>query len=300
MILRFLINIICCLVLATQAHAIDQPLDLGAHENALSPKVSQNDVLSPAAKQLAEQLGILGNIEKLHEWRNKPAASVSDSQFLQNKQVILQNIILAMLEVRATSAQIAYDIFEAGQLQNFMQDRRDKQIKANSIANFVSGGVSEILGGSFQISPKIGIDRTGNILEVVGGAMQTGLSTIALRQAGGEKKRVTQGDNMLAPLFDPINQANNKYPIDVWRYVNSNPPGEKETRRTLLVKEWIRFARLKTIKDKDFIAALTGGGAKNTRLTIDLLEDRQAMLSDLDTLVSQMDKHLLEIMIFCR
>lgn len=248
--------------------------------------------LSPGAAQLAEQLGVGARIEQLKTW--KTAKVRPDSlELVQTKQAITQAVLVALLQVRAASAQIAYDIFEAGQIRTLLEGRRDRVIKLNTIANFISGGVSEMTGGAFQLVPNVRMDNAGNIIEMVGGGLQTGLSAMALRQQQGSKRAMPAKANMLAPLF---NQATtHQYPPIVWRFLSAPPAEGGESPRETLVKQWLEYGRLPG-RESARIAALTGNGGKRYPVTIDLLEDRQAMLVDVNALVSGIDRYLLEIL----
>lgn len=260
-----------------------------------SPVLEKPTALSPAAWQLAEQLGIANRIQKLDEHRR--LSTPESLEVTQNKQAIMQAVLVAMLQVRAASAQISYDIFEAGQTRTLLEGRRDKVIKYNSIANFMSGGVAEVTGGSMQLAPNIQqLDTAGNIVEIVGGVAQTALSVMALRQQQGQKRRQPLRPNMLAPIFDQTTNHESKYPSVVWKYLNSSP-SNGDSRRVALVKQWLESGRLPG-REAPRIAALTGNGGQRYPVTIDILEDRQAMLSDVNAMISTIERQLLEILLY--
>lgn len=260
-----------------------------------SPVLEKPVTLSPDSMQLADQLGIASRIQRVEDWSKAPGAHALE--LVQNKQAIMQAALVAMLQVRAASSQISYDIFEAGQLRTLLEGKRDRTMRLNSIANFVSGGISELSGGAFQLVPNIKMENAGNIVEMVGGAAQTALSTVALRQQQGQTRTSKSRPNMLAPIFDQNTNQESRYPAIVWKYLNSPPAAGGDSRRITLIKQWLEYGRLEG-REAPRIAALTGGGGPTYRVTIDVLEDRQAMLSDVNALVSRIDRQLLELLLY--
>lgn len=261
-------------------------------EQAVSPVLEKPITLTPSALVLAQQLGIAENIRRVDELRSSP----NNIELLQQKQAIMQAVMVGMLEVRAATAQISNDMFEAGQIRTVLENRRDRGLKVNSIANFVSGGVSELGGGSFQLVPNMKLDNAGNIVEMVGGAMQMGLSTYALKQQGGQKKRTPVRANMLAPIFDQSTNGESKYPRVVWKFLNAQNASGESLRQTL-VKQWLESGKLAG-RETAYIAALTGNGGTRYPVNIDILESRQIMLSDVGAIISRIDRLLLELLLY--
>lgn len=262
-----------------------------------SPVLEKPVTLAPGAFQLAEQMGIGARIQKLDEFRKSPPDAAHALELVQTKQAIMQGVLVAMLQVRATSAQIANDIFEAGQVRNLLEGRRDRVIKLNTMANLASGGIAEMAGGALQLIPNQKLDNAGNIIEMIGGGVQSGLSAWALRQQEGSKLATPTRPNMLAPILDLSTNQDSKYPIAVWKFLNTIPAEGGGTRRALLVQQWIACGRLSG-RDPRLLSALTGHGGKRHPVTIEMLEDRQAMLLDLNALISRIDRHLLEILLY--
>jgi len=258
----------------------------------VSPVLEKPVTLTPSAMVLAQQLGIADNIRRVDELRTSP----NNIELLQQKQAIMQAVMVGMLEVRAASAQIANDMFEAGQIRTVLENHRDRGLKVNSIANFVSGGVAELGGGAFQLVPNAKMDSAGNIVEMVGGAVQMGLSTYALRQQAGQKKKTAVRANMLAPIFDQSTNMESKYPRVVWRFLNT-PGAAGESLRQTLVKQWLESGKLPA-REAAYIAALTGNGGTRYPVNIDILEARQIMLSDVNAIISRIDRLLLELLLY--
>lgn len=260
-----------------------------------SPVLEKPVSLTPDAAHLAEHMGISQVVHRVETLRAK--SQEQSLELVQAKQTIMQAVLIAMLQVRATSAQISYDVFEAAQVSTALENRRDRALKFNSIANFVSGGIAELGGGSFQLVNNFPIDNAGNIVEMAGGAIQTGLSTMALAQQRGERRGMPLKPNMLAPIFDQTTNQESKYPRVVWQFLNEPIANTNESRRTALLRQWLQSGRLPG-RQAPYIAALTGNGGKRYPVTIDILSDRMAMLTDVNALVSRIERLLLELLLY--
>jgi hypothetical protein len=299
--LRWLSWLIALALWSASAPVLGAQIQPAQPENAAaattdSPVLEKPLSLTPAAMQLAEQLGVADRIRRVEQLKVLPGSAAS-LELVQAKQAIMQSVLIGMLQVRATSAQITYDIFEAGQVQTRLEARRDRAVKYNSIANFVSGGVSEMAGGALQLVPNVKLDNAGNIVEMVGGALQTGLSAVALRQQEGPRRPTGVRPNMLAPIFDQSTNQESKYPRVVWQYLNSAERPGGETRRVALVKQWLETGRLEG-RHAPLISSLSGLGGNRYPVTIDILEDRTAMLADVNAVVSRIDRLLLELLLY--
>ena len=63
-------------------------------------------------------------------------------------------------------------------------------------------GVVSALGNALDLNNSVKVEDAGDILEMAGGGLATGLGLFALRQQGGETRRLASTPNMLAKLFD--------------------------------------------------------------------------------------------------
>ncbi|MBI4533755.1 MAG: hypothetical protein HY711_07385, partial [Candidatus Melainabacteria bacterium] len=138
-------------------------------------------------------------VQKLGQLRLKNiqiGSGLPDQEELWVKQQLTDKVIVAMLEVRGTTAAINREICEANELAAYLSARRDKKIFLNSLANLVSGGVGEVAGGAFELGQTRRSENVGDLLEMLGGAMQSGLGTLALRQQRGERRTFASDPNM--------------------------------------------------------------------------------------------------------
>ena len=129
------------------------------------------------------------------------------------------------------------------------------------------------------------------------------LSIVGIHLQRGPQRRVGRIPNMLAPLFARPAALNSYYPPVVLEYLRSVPPGESVdsgSRLDQLMAEWRTAGRLAapgSSKTDQKIVRLTSSLDSKTRLSIDDLSDRMAMLADVTGLVGLMKRDLAELML---
>jgi hypothetical protein len=103
---------------------------------------------------------------------------------------------------------------------------------------------------------------------------------------------------MLAPIFGRKPELRSEYPEDVWTYLNTVPASDPRVHapwKSDLISEWIRLGRIgppESPASQSKIDKLTSRIADHKRLSIDLLTDRSAMLLDLRSRLSLMNRDL--------
>ncbi len=267
--------------------------------------VRKSDVVSgltPGARQLAIQLGILQGLNELLE-QNQIVRSLTDAERIKRlelRQGLVEQVFTAHMEVHSVVSRIDADTARADNLHALFQEREDHALRLNSIANFIAGGITDMVGNPIKIG---GFDVPGDILDTATGGVQAGLASLAYQQQSKNKKQAHGVPNMLARLFDRPTDPSMDYPDSVWNFLVSAPPGANpsDTRRRLLVRTWLdarvleRHKRAKgTLEER--ISRISGTGDVAGRVYIDDLAARSAMLSGLRAVVTEMDQYLMEIM----
>ncbi|MFA7339258.1 MAG: hypothetical protein WC028_20935 [Candidatus Obscuribacterales bacterium] len=262
--------------------------------------------LTPEALRLAHTLAIDSDLEKLSKLTHGPdqsTAQTSSNDLLKTlllKQSLTEAVVYESFEVRSCLSNLETEIAQADDLQAFLEERRDKVIRLNTIANFISGGVTGIIGGALKIG---GVnEQSANGIDTGEGITQTALALLALKQQAGEKKIVEGTPNMLTKLFD-INASHSQrdYPPSVWNYLTSVPENSSTglTRQQTLMKRWQDLKVINTkasqAQRREAIGHITGTHPQPI-VSIDLLDARSAMLHDVRAVVSEMDHPLLELM----
>lgn len=291
--------------------AAPQPLLIA---NVVPSKSPQTEIdprlrLSLSAQEVAKDLGIFTGAEELLDAKRKAGADSLD--VIRVRQRLLETILIASFEIRSAISRIDDEISRANELRNVMEDRREKKVQRNDVLNFVNSGTTGILSSALTDFPKGaginsgGLLHAGGAVGVIGGALEIGISTISLKLNKGEHRSALAHPNMLAPLFGYVG-SDAKLPDGVFEYLTDTVPGatnKLDTRQNRLLQAWLHLGRLyspSTKTGQHQIGLVAGLIPQTNEVTIDLLEDRALMLSDLRAAVSQMDIEMLEIIRWVR
>src|SRR5215467_9869271 len=267
---------------------------------------TQRPKLSPGAEEIARTIGVMPLLDRFYSLPVRErgvGGSAMSLEALSLRQQITESVISAGLEVDGLITEIDSELAQISVVRSQLEDRRDHALAISNLANIVTSGGTGVIGTALQFSA--GTTNAGNIIGVAGGAVSTVLSLVGLRQQHGGKLPLGVSPNMLAKLFDRPTEFHSDYPKEVWTYLNSAPPAEPGdgTRRERLIKQWTDTGRLEsgdTRKAQHKLELLTSGASDQRPLTIDLLNDRAAMLADLRARVALMKRDLSKLMLALR
>jgi len=261
--------------------------------------------LPPVLLQIARFTGafpIMREIESLQRDLKQSNEAVSNPfSYLAKRQKLiylrekLNNVLeTSNLEVNATRGQIEGLMSEVQTQQAKMVEKRARTLRRNSIINFVSGGLTKLVGYSIALG---GSDTTSNILEIFDGGVQCTLSGTVIKDLHSESHVVGKMPAMLTQL-DRSDDPDGVYPRQVWNYLNASASGDAgAARREELTKNWERrgfyehHSKFRNLKENSNLQ----GHLALARITPQLLDDRQAMLSELRSTVSEMHASLMEL-----
>ncbi len=276
-------------------------------QTELSSKTTAQLKLSPGADQVAKLIGVTELIERLQslpERERGPGAGMT-VEAMMIRQQITEAVLTASLEADGVIAEIDSETERLAEIRGLLEARRDRALQINTLASLVTSGASGIVGTALQLSDSTA--KAGNWIGITGGSFSTLLSLIGIHQQGSGKYALRDSPNMLAPFFEREAEFHTKYPESLWQYLNSPVPTELEkgTRRNRLRGEWIKFGRIDEkaevkSKDKDKIAFLTSTSSEGRKLTIDLLNDRAAMLAGVKVWAELMKRDMGKLMLALR
>jgi hypothetical protein len=254
---------------------------------------------TPGAKEIAEILGILPEMEKMNALHQRGTANERDEiDELKLHSKLSDSLLIAGLEVRDAVARIERELARLDRLHGALQDKRDKAIKYNSLANVFGTGVINEIGQAGEMKVN---EIPGETTELVGGGIAMALSAYALHAQGSQKTTVNLKPNMLSQILDRPVSKDTQMPPVVWDYLNRVPPDATDGRTRLdeLIRHWQKYrfiGNLKNSEGKNRATHLTNTGSRVT-LSIDLMEDQMALLSDLRAEIYQIDRSLLELLL---
>ena len=254
------------------------------------------------AEQIAKVLGLSGALadaRRMHA--STSCGSPATSEELVMRQAILERAMVASFQVDGVLAEISNEHAHLFELSALLQARRDHAVNLANVANLITGTGLGIAVNALQFSNSTA--NIGNGIGVASGAASTVLSIAGLRLQRGPQSSVGRMPNMLAPLFARPAVLNADYPPAVIAYLHSVPPGENNnsgTRLDQLMAEWRRAGRLGapgSVNTEQQITRLTSGLGDNTKLSIDDLSNRMAMLSDVAGQVALMKRDLADLLL---
>lgn len=264
--------------------------------------VSRN--LSADTIDLATKWNLLPRLIALEEMRQ---TAVSDSQIVRltaMKQDLVYELMDYEYDIRVAVNKIEIELDKANDKYALLAEKRDRAIRLNTYANLVSGGLTGILSGSLSLGRVNPI--APDTIDTVEGVIQTSLSAWGLHELHGEHK-IERGVPNILSNFVNSTQMHRVFPDSVSVYLNSVPSDSLtgDTRKTDLVSHWVErgfgaVAFKHKTNQQERMSKAAGIHAGPHRLTVHVLEDRIAMLTDLQTAVAQMETNLQEILQFVR
>ncbi|HEY9775594.1 MAG TPA: hypothetical protein V6C81_17650 [Planktothrix sp.] len=284
------------------------PSDLSETEDRASrAQLSLNNVLTAESRQLASALGLMAMLERLRtlsEHKQHKQGQPSTPETMAIRQEITETVLTTMLQCQEVTTEIDAEISDAHDAMALMGDKRDKALRLNSIANVTTNGLISTAGTILQMPEELS-EQEGEILESGATALSGVLGVLALRQQNAEKLSSGVRPNMLARVFRRPNDSLSEYPDPVWRYLDTPLPASRDdkTRRELLIQAWEKLGRIQphnTPKGRQQMRVLAGTVSLKNQVTMDVLDDRAAMLDDLRSAVGQMYKDLLNLMLTVR
>ena len=226
-----------------------------------------------------------------------PAGGITFEE-LSMRQQITEAILAASLDVDEVIAEIGYEQAQITETRQALSDAKTNKVNTLTLAGIIIGSGSSAVGNAMGFGNST--VRAGLWVQVVGGVGGLVLSILALREQGG-KAYLGVAPNMLAPLFGRESEISSVYPQDVWSYLNTVPaadPRIHEPWKDELISEWVKQDRIgapAAPASQAKIDRMTSGINNHVRLSIGDLSDRNAMLSDVRSRVSLMNRDLRDL-----
>lgn len=262
---------------------------------------AQNPQAQENAEQVAKILGISQSVSTARLVRSqRPCQSAVAAGELSIRLEILETVVAASLQVDGVLAELENERAHLDELSSILQARRDQSVNLTNTANLVTGTGLGIAVNALQFSSSTA--NIGNGIGVGSGIASTLLSVVGIRLQHGPRHAIGRIPNMLAPLFGREPQLNSYYPQSVLDYLHSVPPGSTNhvSRLEQLAAEWRQTGRLGPTgspKTDQQITRLTSSLEQKTKLSIDDISDRIAMLGDVSGRVALMKRDLADLML---
>jgi hypothetical protein len=253
--------------------------------------------LSVTASDAARLLKIQSQVEQLIEIKARDGKEPTDEQL--NLQVALvQKIMSGTLEVRKVTDTIDRELAAEYTAEGEMLARRDAGIELNNITNFTANGVFGLTGGGMHFK---GISNAPNDLDLVQGSTTILLSSLALAQMRGGRRKSATDPNMLGQVLHLEPAEDKRFSPLMSAFLTSAPAESKDglSRQEQLINRWKKAGvitiNLDRRKNLERIAA-TGTVKKHSADTLKIIRNRIVMLHDVHTLVESLDRELVDLL----
>lgn len=298
------VGVISFLLMCGQPASAVEQIELLGKSNP-SPRVvaEVGPVMSQEATQFATSIGLLPKLQRIQELRQRSTAdggALTSLELLSLRQDVTETIVMSGYEVRTVAARIDRELANSSEVLAYLAERRDRAVRLNSYADFISGGITGIVSGGMKLGEVGGV--APDLIDTIEGGLQTSLAAWALHEQRGEARRERGVPSILSHLFQGKKSAEQDYPPAVWAYLSTPLPAAKNDacRLDLLVDRWVKLGvcfthRGHRVDTKQRIQNISNETPSNQKITIDVLEDRIAMLNDLRATIVQMDADLLEL-----
>ena len=255
-------------------------------------QVKDNGAESSTVTRTARIIQVLPEINQLNELvRNQ----TDPLKITPLRQVIIEKVFAASLEVDATIAQIDNEIAQSNEVRGYLSDKRDKAVNRANLLSIVSGGTLGAASEGLQLPS--GENRASSLVGIAAGVVASSLAVSGIRAQRGGTRLFDFDSNMLAELLDRPVLDDSRYDPIVWSFLNDVAPTDAEglTRKEQLIQTWITLKRTdppSSSAGKNKIARVTSRPSDKLPLIIDDLEDRSAMLEDVRAKVSFLKRDL--------
>jgi hypothetical protein len=266
--------------------------------------------LSANAKQLAEQLKLMPLIGRVQVLRqrslpdNPTLESLATRQELADtRQKICETVLQTSLEIDAVQSEISLEKAKYDQAFRTYSARRDRMQALTNAASFCTNGalwtVAEALSIPTYNRPRYSV--SSGAIGIMAGLVPTAFSLYALKLAPGKHFSGQETPNILSKMFDYPTNDQIEFPDSVWDFLNTVPAegGTAATRRKWLIGIWVKNKDLASFRHSDskkVLDKVIGAQSGSHTITLELLSTRLAMLEQLNALIFQMKRELLEIM----
>jgi hypothetical protein len=260
---------------------------------AQNPSIAPDMELPLSAEQTAQATGLLPIFNRMKELVAQPSVE-HQLELVSLQQEVLLQVTAASLQVDAAAGQIAAEIGETRELENYLSGRRDSKVNKINLINLGVGGTLATASSALGFTVH---DSAAAATGVLAGTATVVLTLIGLKASRGETRELMVPSNMLSEVFTHPSDINNVYPPIVASFMNATAPNDLDglSRQDRLIHSWVDVGRIPAVDSapgQEKINHLTSLPGQKIKQTIADLDDRQAMLYDLQVRLNYMKQDL--------
>jgi hypothetical protein len=257
------------------------------------PKAAPDMELPLSTDQTAAAIGLKPLFDRMKQLSAEPSESNRWETLFLRQEVLLQ-VTAASLQVDAAADQVASEIAEAKELESYLGAQRDSRVDRVNLVSLAIGGIAGTASSALGLTVH---DRASAVTGIVAGSATAVLSLIGLKLSRGGSHELLAQSNMLSEVFARPQDENNVYPPVVVSFMNAIAPEDVDglTRKERLVRSWVDIGRIpdpNSEKGQEKINHLVSLSGQKVTQSIADLDDRQAMLFDLQVRLNYMKRDL--------
>ncbi len=224
------------------------------------------------------------------------SAKPTDSKLQAQLEVeFMEAVVCGLLEMHIATDQIdselnyAYDVVLSSLLI-----KRGKGLQKNFEANFIQSGVFSAIAGLLFLKQH---SKAGNEMFVIESSIGTLLSSLALVQLHGGRRKIDTPPNALADVFDLDARKPHRFSPLVIAFLDSPSPRSTtgQTRKEYLLHQWKKY-RISTMDiDKKKNQIKLAAADSKYRDTINIVRNRVSLLHSLRARLEEFDAGLFDL-----
>src|SRR6202451_4773384 len=181
----------------------------------------------------ANIIHVLPEIDQLNELLRNQS---DPSKITPLRQIIIERVLAASLEVDATIAQIDNEIAQSNEVRGYLSETRDRAVNRANLLSIVSGGTLGATSAGLQLPS--GENKASSVVGIAAGVLSSTLAISGIRAQKGGTRLFDFSSNMLAELFDRPTLGDSRYDPIIWSFLNDVAPTDPEglTRKSRLIQ----------------------------------------------------------------
>ena len=152
-------------------------------------QVNEKEAETSTVRRTAGIIQVLPKLDRLDEFiRNRS----DPSQITLLRQVIVERVLAASLQVDATIAQIDNKVAQSNEVRGYLSDKKDKAVNRANLMSIASGGTLGAASAGLQLPS--GENEASSIVGILAGVVSSSLASPAFerRKAGPDYSISTQ------------------------------------------------------------------------------------------------------------
>lgn len=266
-------------------------------DDNLALPTANSALFSAGTAEMARSLKLSGCLNRIQSLKQAGNETTAESDLWSQLQLeLLEKSLEGALELQVASDRVDEDLYYNYHiaLSDLLQ-RRAKWLQYTYDANFIQNGILGIVAGRLYLARR---SFDGDRMFVIGGSNGTALTTLAMLQMRGGKRKADSSANSLAEVLNLSPDKDDRFSEFVSNLLNAPPPGSSDgkSRRELLNEAWkkanVTTMNLDSQKNKSAISSMP----THKFDTIKIIRNRIVLLHSLKKELEALQAEVLDLL----